>query len=172
MKTTPSVVIRIALWLILLFGGAALAIYLDLRYFKELLFSPLFHIITFFMGIGILKLAFNAAAKGGRELAKKGREGDMPRLETNRLVTTGIYSCARHPMLFGLMLLPLGFALLLGSPSFIFGIAPLEAAFIAFMVLVFEEMECRKKFGKSYEEYAKKIPPYPKNLECLKRLFL
>ncbi|GEM_PF-2599994 len=71
MKTTPSVVIRIALWLILLFGGAALAIYLDLRYFKELLFSPLFHIITFFMGIGILKLAFNAAAKGGRELAKK-----------------------------------------------------------------------------------------------------
>jgi protein-S-isoprenylcysteine O-methyltransferase Ste14 len=43
----------------------------------------------------------------------------------------------RHPMLFGLTLLPLGWALLLGSPTFITLIAPLEMLFIIFMVIVF-----------------------------------
>jgi len=171
MKTTPSVVIRIIIWLILIFGGIALSLYLDLKYFKNLLLNPFFHVFTLPLGYFILKLAFHAAAVGGRELKRKGREGDIPRLETNRLVTSGIYECTRHPMLFGLMLLPFGTALFLGLPSFIFFIAPLEALFIFVMVITLEEKEAYIKFGEEYLKYKEKTPLFPKTKECFKKLF-
>jgi protein-S-isoprenylcysteine O-methyltransferase Ste14 len=171
MKTTASVVIRIIIWIILIFGGIALSLYLDLKYFKSLLFNPYFHFITLILGFFALKLAFHAAAVGGRELKRKGRDGDIPRLETNRLVTSGIYECTRHPMLFGLMLLPLGVALFLGLPSFIFFIAPLEAFFIFIMVITLEEKEAYIKFGNDYLKYKEKTPLFPKTKECFKKLF-
>jgi protein-S-isoprenylcysteine O-methyltransferase Ste14 len=147
-NTSTSVIIRIFLWFVILFGGAALAIYQDWQ--NPLFRSFYFHFLTFLLGIIVTTLAFRAAANGGREL-KKGRVGDIPRLETNKLITTGIYSCMRHPMLFGLTLLPLGWALLLGSPTFITIIAPLEMIFIVLMVLIFEEMEVKKKYTHKYE---------------------
>jgi len=116
-------------------------------------------------------LAFRAAANGGKELSK-GRVCNIPRLETNKLVTTGIYSCMRHPMLFGLILLPLGWALLLGSPTFISIIAPLEMLFILIMVIVFEEMEVRRKFPEEYAHYARRVPMVTFKPACLKKLFL
>lgn len=167
-KTTASVVIRIILWLLMLIGGAYIGIENDLN--DPFFSSPVFHIVSALLGLIILRLAFHAAANGGRELTK-GRVGDIPRLETNRLVTTGIYSCMRHPMLFGLTLLPLGWALLLGSPTFIFLIAPLEMLFIILMVIIFEEMEIKRKFGDAYKAYAQKVPMVSFRLSCLKKLF-
>ena len=167
-----STKIRLALWGLFIVGGAALSLFFDLRYFPHLLTNPLFHLIAFIAGIIVGRFAFKAAAVGGRELARHGRVGNIPRLETNRLVTSGIYSCMRHPMLFGLMLLPLAFALVLGLPTFIFFIAPLEALIILLLVLTLEEKEAYKKFGKAYDEYKKKVPAFPKSLECLKRLFV
>jgi len=167
-KTTASVIVRILLWLLMLIGGAYIGIKHDLN--DPLFASPIFHLLTAFAGFIVLKLAFHAAANGGRELTK-GRVGDIPRLETNRLVTTGIYSCMRHPMLFGLTLLPFGWALLLGSPTFICIIAPAEMLFIIFMVIIFEEMEVKKKFGDAYKAYAQKVPMVSFRLACLKKLF-
>ena len=168
-NTSSSVVIRILLWIVMLFGGAWYAIAQDIEnpYFQSI---P-FHMLTSILGVIITFFAFKASANGGRELSK-GRKGDIPRLETNQLVTTGIYSCMRHPMLFGLTLLPLGWALLLGSPTFISFVAPLEMLFIIFMVLIFEEMECKKKFGDAYLEYSKRVPMVCLRRECLWRLFL
>ena len=171
-KGRISTFVRIAIWLILIIGGITGGLSLDIKYFPNLLHSLSFHIITFIAGIILMKLAFNAAGKGGKELAKRGRKGDIPRLQTNLLVTEGIYSRMRHPMLFGLMLLPLAIAFIIGSPAFILIIAPLEMLFIAFMVLTFEEMECKAKFGKAYEEYAKQVPAVCFRAECLKELFL
>ena len=167
-NTSFSVVIRILLWIIMLFGGAWYAIAQDVEnpYFQ----SILFHILTALLGLIITFFAFKASANGGRELSK-GREGNTPRLETNQLVTTGIYSCMRHPMLFGLTLLPLGWSLLLGSPTFIVKVAPLEILFIIFMVMVFEEMEVKKKFGSDYQNYAKKVPMVSFEWLCIKKLF-
>ena len=167
-KTTTSVAIRILLWLLMLIGGAYIGIKHDMN--DPLFASPLFHLFSAIAGVIVLRLAFHAAANGGRELTK-GRVGEIPRLETNRLVTTGIYSCMRHPMLFGLTLLPLGWALLLGSPTFISIIAPAEMIFIIFMVIVFEEMEVRRKFGDGYRDYAKQVPMVSFRVECLKALF-
>ena len=167
-KTSLSVVIRILLWLTMLIGGAYYSISKDINnyYFNNIYF----HIFTAIFGITLIILAFRASANGGKELTK-GRIGDIPRLETNRLVTTGIYKCMRHPMLFGLTLLPMGWALLIGSPTFIKIVAPLEMLFIIVMVLIFEEMEVNKKFGKAYKEYKEDTPMVSFEKKCLKKLF-
>ncbi len=166
--TTPSVVVRILLWLLLLVGGTAFSVATDRH--DPLFHSVSFHAVSFCIGTFLVFMAFRAAANGGREL-KKGRTGDTPRLETNRIVTTGIYACMRHPMLFGLALLPPGLAFLVGSPTFIAVVAPAEMFFIAVMVLVFEEMEVRRKFGAAYEAYREKVPAVSFRYDCLKRLF-
>jgi len=171
MKTSISVIIRIILWAVMIFGGIALSLYFDLKYFRHLLFNPLFHIFTAVLGYYVLKISFHAAAVGGRELKKHGRRGDIPRLETNRLVTTGIYECTRHPMLFGLMFLPFGIALFLGLPSYIFFIAPAEGLFILIMTLTLEEKEAYMKFGEEYLKYKEKTPFIPRTKECFLRLF-
>ncbi len=167
-NTSASVVIRIVLWIGMLLGGAIIAINIDKT--SPLFQNYLFHIISAILGFIVIILAFRAAANGGQELSS-GRVGDIPRLETNRLVTTGIYSCMRHPMLFGLTLLPLGWALLLGSPTFITIIAPLEMIFIIFMVIVFEEMEVKKKFTQEYKTYQQTVPMVSFKRNCLKELF-
>ena len=168
-NTSVSVIVRMLLWLVMMIGGA---IYSIMKDWDTPLFSSLsFHLIAAVLGMVLLLLAFRAAANGGRELTK-GRVGDIPRLETNQLVTTGLYSCMRHPMLFGLTLLPLGWALLLGSPTFIKSIAPLEMLFIVVMVIIFEEMEVHKKFGEAYEDYRQKVPMVSFRWKCLKLLFL
>ncbi|WP_457748348.1 methyltransferase family protein [Sulfurimonas sp.] len=168
-NTSSSVVIRIALWLFMIIGGAFYAFNADKN--TPLFNSILFHIISAILGLIVLTLAFHATATGGRELTK-GREGNIPRLETNKLVTSGIYNCMRHPMLFGLTLLPLGWALLLGSPTFITIIAPLEMLFIIFMVIIFEEMEVEKKFTKEYKIYRQKVPMISFKHDCLYALFI
>jgi protein-S-isoprenylcysteine O-methyltransferase Ste14 len=173
-KTTPSVVVRILLWAFMLIGGVVGGIYCDLlcfASFKSLFLDPLYHLLTFVVGYLLMTMAFRAAAAGGKELARHGKEGDVPRLETNRLVTSGIYAHMRHPMLFGLTLVPLALGLMVGSPTFITIIAPVEMIFIVIMVLTLEERECRKKFGSEYEAYAKKVPAVCVRPECLKMLF-
>ena len=152
----------------MIIGGALYAYSIDKNDF--LFHSPLFHLLSALIGLFILRLAFRAAANGGKELAKE-RGENIPRLETNKLVTSGIYKCMRHPMLFGLTLLPLGWALLLGLPTFITLIAPLEMLFIVFMVMVFEEMEVKRKFGDKYKAYAKKVPMVSFKRSCLRRVF-
>ena len=169
-STTPSVVIRILLWGLLLFGGAWAGFALDEKLFPHWEPSLAERLGMLLLGAGILRLAFGAAAAGGRELARRGREGDLPRLETNRLVTDGIYACTRHPMLFGLIFLPLGLALLLGSPSFVLIIAPLEGLFVLLMILTLEEKEAIAKFGDAYREYRRRTPILPRNRECWRML--
>ena len=168
MNTSFSVVICLFLWFVMIVGGTSYAVMEDWHHplFREFWF----HSMAAILGILILTLAFRAAANGGRELTK-GRIGDIPRLETNALVTTGIYSCMRHPMLFGLTLLPLGWALLLGSPTFIMRIAPFEMLCIILMVIIFEEMEVAKKFAKAYEAYRQNVPMVSFSIKCLTTLF-
>ena len=164
-KISLSVVVRLLLWTIALIGGAILSLLYDLRHFKSLLFNPWFHLFAAVLGIVLLRLVFKIAAIGGRTLAKYGRQGNIPRLETNRLVTQGIYGCMRHPMLFGLALFPMAIALIVGSPTFIFFIAPLEAVVIILLTLTLEEREARAKFGQAYEEYRTKVPAF--DIHCL-----
>jgi len=166
-----SVILRLALWFLLLFGGAVLGFWLDTRCFPRLLVSPLFHLLAFVPGALILSLVVCISRNTGRWLGRLGREGDLPRLETNRLVTTGPYACMRHPMHLGLLFFPLAVALLLGSPSFVLMVAPAEILLMVLLIRFLEEPEALRKFGDAYEAYRRAVPMFSFRPDCLRRLF-
>ena len=165
-----SVIIRIVIWIALLPGGAVLGLWWDLSLFKSYLYSPLFHLATFIPGLVLLRMVFRISRSTGRILARYGRDGELLRLETNRLVTQGPYGCMRHPMHFGLLFFPLAFALLIGSPSFILFIVPMEMLFMLVMIRLVEEPEAVKKFGADYLTYRQRVPMFNLRLSCLKTL--
>jgi len=166
-KIEFSPFVRILFWILALVGGATFSLIYDFFHFKSWLFNPWFHLVSASLGLFLLYFLFKIAAIAGSTLARYGRQGDIPRLQTNRLVTQEIYGCMRHPMLFSLALLPLGVALLLGSVTFILCVAPLEGILVVLLTLTLEEREAKAKFGQAYEEYRAKVPAF--NLKCFKK---
>jgi len=161
---------RMLIWVFMLIGGGALGIWLDLRWFHALFVNPIFHLVTLAAGVALLRLVLRASRYTGRMLARRGREGDIPRMDTNKLVTTGIYACMRHPMHFGLLFLPWSAALILGSPTFILLLAPLEMLFILAMIQLVEEPEAIRKFGEAYREYKKRVPMFNLRPDCWRQI--
>ena len=163
--------IRMLLWAVFLVGGLFVGFLLDRRYFFALAHNPLYRAISFLLGLGLMAMVLRASRNTGRWLARYGRQGDLPRLETNRLVTTGYYSCMRHPMHFGLLFFPLAVALLVGSPGFTLIVAPAEAFLMILLIKFAEEREALRKFGRAYEEYRRRVPFFSLRWACLKQLF-
>ncbi len=163
--------IRILIWVIMLVGGGAAGLWLDSHFFKIWLMNPWFHAISFVFGLMIFNLLINSSRNTGRFLALWGREGKLPRMETNKLVTIGYYACMRHPMHFGLLLFPLAIAFMIGSLSFILIIAPLEILLMIIMIKLVEEPQAVRKFGEEYLRYRDQVPMFSLRLECLKALF-
>ena len=163
---------RIVIWFILLAGGLIAGPMLDMVLFPDLFRSILFHFISFVLGVLLSLLVITGAKNTGRQLARKGRVGDLPRLETNRLVTTGVYSCMRHPMHLVLLFFPLALALVEGSPSFIMIIWPAEVMFMLLMIRFAEEPEAERKFGADYRAYKKEVPMFSLSPSCLQEIFL
>jgi len=163
---------RIVVWFVLLVGGLVLSLLLDVFLFPSWFLSPLFHLSTFFPGVLLLYGVMRVSRNTGRWLAGEGRVGDIPRMETNRLVTTGPYSCMRHPMHLGLLFFPMSIALLAGSPTFILIVAPLEAIFILLMLKIYEEPEAIEKFGEAYLLYRQEVPMFNCSPVCLRQLFI
>jgi len=162
---------RIILWFLMIFGGAAGGMYLDTHWFPRAPGNPLFHLSSIIIGLALAKLVVNSSRNTGRLLARLGREGDLPRMETNKLVTQGYYACMRHPMHLGLFLLPVAAAFIVGSISFILIIAPLEILFMISLIKLVEEPQALRKFGKAYEEYRRQVPMFSLRRPCLKKLF-
>ncbi len=161
---------RMAIWIAMILGGAVMGVWIDWKHFRLLLLNPFFHIATLLLGVALLRLVILTSRRTGRMLARFGREADEPRFNTSKLVTRGIYSCMRHPMHLGLLFFPLAVALILGSPAFIFIIAPLEMLFMIVMIKLVEEPEAIAKFGDEYREYQKRTPMFNLRPSCLKEL--
>ncbi len=155
----------------MIFGGVAAGLYLDGKLFPGIHYNIVFHLVSFIAGALLLKVVLRISKNTGRTLAKYGRKGTLKRGETNVLVKEGPYKFMRHPMHLGLMLFPVALAFLVGSPSFILIIAPLEILFMIFMIKVFEEPEAIKKFGNDYLDYKESVPPFCFKKECLKELW-
>ena len=162
---------RLWIWLIMIFGGLLISVLLDLLYFRSLFLSWKFHLLTFPAGAGLLYAVRRVSRNTGRILAKHGRDGNIPRFETNRLVDKGPYAYMRHPMHLGLLFFPLSFGLLAGSPAFILFVWPLEMIFMLLMIKYVEEPEAMKKFGKAYKEFTLTRPWFCVRPECLKSLW-
>ena len=94
----------------------------------------------------------------------------FPAWKTNKLVSTGVYGCMHHPMHFGLLFFPTGVALILGSPSLILFIAPLEMLFMMVMIKLVEEPETIRKFGDTYRKYQKQVPIFNLRPACWQQI--
>ena len=162
--------LRILIWGLMLVGGGALSIWLDRRWFNELFVNPIFHLAAFVVGLLLLNVVMRVSRYTGRLLASMGREGDLPRMDTNKLVTTGVYGCMRHPMHLGLLFFPWSAALILGSPTFILVIAPLEMLFMLVLIKLVEEPEAIQKFGDAYREYQKQVPMFNLRPACWRQM--
>ena len=144
---------RFLVWFLMMVGGAGVSIYFDFKY-KDLLpfslfFNVSFHVVTIIIGIVLLKFVLLTAKYTGRTLAKLGKKEGAKRFDVNKLVKEDIYSCMRHPMHLGLLFAPLSIALIIGSPSFILIVAPVE----------------------DYIEYKKQVPMFNFRWSCLKYYF-
>ena len=162
---------RMIIWTIFIVGGAVAGFFLDGMLFEGIQKNICFHIISFILGLAMLRIVILISRNTGRKLAKYGRKGELPRMQTNVLVTNGVYKYMRHPMHLGLFFFPLSFALLIGSPSFILIIAPIEIIFMIIMIKLIEEPQAIAKFGEEYREYMKNVPAFCFKIECLKMLF-
>ncbi len=167
-----GVVLRFVMWFVMLIGGSILGIIIDLRFFPGLFRNLYFHIATVVPGLILLRLVMLVSKNTGRFLARNGREGNIPRMETNKLVTTGMYGCMRHPMHLGLLFFPLSFALIVGSVSFLIIIVPVEMIMMLVLIKLVEEREAISKFGDSYREYMKEVPMFSFSPRCLRMLLV
>ena len=161
---------RIIVWLVMLIGGAALGLLLDHLIAEKVFIGTGFHYISFVMGCLLMFLVIKISKNTGKTLAKYGRKGNLKRMETNILVKQGAYQYMRHPMHLGLLFFPFSFACLMGSPSFIFLIAPAELIFMLLMIKFREEPEAIRKFGNEYIEYKNQRPWFCFKPICLKEL--
>ena len=76
--------------------------------------------------------------------------------KTSTLVITGTYKITRNPMYLGMLLIIISFALYNASIISII-LIPLFIFYINKFQIESEEFEMRKKFGKEYEDYCKKV---------------
>jgi len=166
-----SSIVRMVLWLVMILGGGILSYYLDSLLFEDIKSNIIFLIISFVVGVFLLRLVLKISRNTGRTLSKYGRKGNISRMETNILATEGIYKFMRHPMHLGLLFFPVSIAFLICSPSFILIISPLEIIFMLIMIKFVEEPDAIKKFGTKYLDYMQKVPWFCFNMECLKELF-
>jgi protein-S-isoprenylcysteine O-methyltransferase Ste14 len=158
------------MWIVMILGGIAGGIYLDHALFPILWSGWSYHIVSLLIGIALLWLVLKISQNSGRTLARYGRKGNIPRMETNVLVTDGLYGMMRHPMHLGLLFFPLSIALIVGSPSFTFIIAPLEIIVMIVMIKTLEEKEAIEKFGDAYLLYKERVPMFCLSIRCIKEL--
>ncbi len=161
---------RMAFWVLLIVGGLAAGVWLDLRLFPGIFSSPAWHLFSLTLGLPLLQLVRRAAATTGRTLARYGREGDLPRFETNKLVRQGPYACMRHPMHLALLFFPLALGLIVGSLGFVLFVWPLEVLLMLILIKTVEEKEALAKFGDAYRRYMEEVPAFNLSPACLVRL--
>ena len=165
-----SAQMRMIVWIIFILGGLALSYYLDKRIWQHLFVFTPYHLLSGLAGLILFQVMRKIAANTGRYLHKHGRQGDLPRFETNVLATGGYYRYMRHPMHQGLMLAPLAVGLLSGSPSFVLFVAPFEILLMYLLIVTVEEKEALRKFGEAYKEFMQKTPRFCFRPVCWKML--
>jgi len=90
----------------------------------------------------------------------KARGSPVPFNPPKELVTTGLYSRARNPMLLGWFIMLFGLGILLNSISLLLIFTPLFICLNIVYLRNIEEKEMEKKFGKQYLEYKKNVPMF------------
>ena len=128
-----------------------------------------FPLFVRFVGLIGMILAHFPLKRTGRLLKLLGEQKEWGC--TNRLITTDIYQCVRHPHHLGVGIFITSLGLLIGHVwSFLIITITQWTWVIAFLFLV-EEKELREKFGKEYKVYSQRVPMLFPNLSCLFSVF-
>ena len=90
----------------------------------------------------------------------KARGSPVPLNPPRKLVTTGLYSWVRNPMLLGWIIMLFGVGILLNSLSLIFIFTPLFILLNVLYLKTIEEKEMEKKFGEQYLKYKQSVPMF------------
>ena len=90
----------------------------------------------------------------------KARGSPVPLNPPQRLVTTGLYSWVRNPMVLGWCIMLFGVGIVLNSISLIFIFTPLFLLLNILYLKTVEEKEMEKKFGREYLKYRESVPMF------------
>jgi len=90
----------------------------------------------------------------------RARGSPVPLNPPKKLVTTGLYSYIRNPMLLGWIIMLFGLGILLDSISLILIFTPLFILLNILYLKSIEEKEMEKKFGREYLKYKESVPMF------------
>ena len=155
---------RLIMWLVLTTISVVVGIVLDIALKKEA-----FPLLVRFVGLIGMIVAHFPLKRTGRLLKLLGEQKEWGC--TNRLITTDIYQCVRHPHHLGVGIFMTSLGLLIGHVwSFLIITITQWVWVIAFLFLV-EEKELTEKFGKEYKAYRQQVPMLFPKLNCVFRVF-
>jgi protein-S-isoprenylcysteine O-methyltransferase Ste14 len=90
----------------------------------------------------------------------KARGSPVPLNPPQRLVTSGLHSRIRNPMVLGWIIMLFGVGILLNSISLVAIFTPLFTLLNILYLKTIEEREMEKKFGKEYLKYKQRVPMF------------
>jgi len=161
--------IKITVWILIIFGGLFISMYLD-KYVFDLEFEKpkwVYYSLNI-PGLLLLLLLFNMINKIGLFISKHGKNDKIAQFKIDILIKDGLYANMRHPIYQCLLFVPFAISLMSTSPSFIFIIAPIDVLIILLLIKYVVEPEARKKFGQEYDDYKKDLPWFCFKQSCLK----
>jgi protein-S-isoprenylcysteine O-methyltransferase Ste14 len=88
---------------------------------------------------------------------------------TRKLVTRGLYTYTRNPMILGYSLLPCGMGIMFRSIGMTTSITTIVLVINVVIVKIKEEPNLEKRFGETYQDYKRKTPfLIPRDLQFIK----
>lgn len=90
----------------------------------------------------------------------RARGSPVPLNPPKKLVTSGLYSRVRNPMILGWSIMLFGLGILLNSISVTFILTPLFILLNFLYLKTVEEREMEKKFGREYLKYKQSVPMF------------
>lgn len=120
--------------------------------FEVNFYLPFVGILLCLVGLAILSFTV-------KMLIATGKKTVAPWDPSTILITSGMYSYTRNPMMGGAMLILLGEAAIFGSPAILVWSLFFFIANDLYFYFV-EEPALEKQFGQEYKEYKKKVPKW------------
>ncbi len=155
--------IRLILWLFLAGTSIAGGVVTDL-----ILRTEPFPVLVRFLGLAGMLLAHFPLKRTGKLLRLLGESEQWGC--TNRLVTTDVYQCVRHPHHLGVGIFMTSLGLLIGYPWSFLIITTIQWLWILGFLFLVEERELVDKFGEEYKAYRQQVPMLFPKLICALRV--
>ena len=143
--------IRLILWLILTVTSIIGGIVIDL-----VLRTAPFPVLVRLLGLAGIVLAHFPLKRTGKLLKLLGESEKWGC--TNRLVTTDLYRCMRHPHHLGVGIFMTSLGLLIGHSWSFLIITIIQWFWVLGFLFLVEEPELVKKFGAQYKAYRQQVP--------------